>query len=241
MEIDKMSEVPLYHQLYEIIVRDIKSGIYEENEKLSSEREFCAEYKISRSTVRQTMSELEKDGYIYKEHGRGIFVSFEPFKQKLFDFYSFTEEMEAIGKIPSSQVLDFEIIKADKKIASKLKVNPKEQLYKFTRLRLADNEPIMLETTYLPFSFFPKLTKEMLAEQPMYDIFRNKYKVNFSKATEHFKSVTVRENEAKILNVSQKIPGMLVERYTYEKEDIIEYTISIARGDKFEYKVTLEN
>ncbi|MDN6731855.1 MAG: UTRA domain-containing protein, partial [Atopostipes suicloacalis] len=62
----------------------------------------------------------------------------------------------------------------------------------------------------------------------------------FSKAKEFFKSVMVRNHEAEVLGVSAQTPGMMIERYTYEAEAIVEYTVSIARGDKFEYVVTLE-
>lgn len=240
MKIDKTSKVPLYHQLYEAIARDIEAGIFEEDEKLPSERELCSTLDISRSTVRQAMYELEKDGYIYKEHGRGMFVSFESFQQDLLNFYSFTDEMIKLGKEPSSQVLSFEEITATAKLARKLGVREHDALYQFTRLRLADQEPIILETTYLPADRFPDLQKAELEQQPMYEIFREKYQMNFSKAKETFKSVMIRNHEAEVLKVSPQTPGMMIERFTYEKDKIVEYTISIARGDKFEYVVTLE-
>lgn len=240
MRIDKESKVPLYHQLYESIARNIESGLFDENEKLPSERELCNQLGISRSTVRQAMYELEKDGYIYKEHGRGIFVSFDSFRQSLLNFYSFTDEMLKIGKVPSSKVLDFELIKASKKLAQKLRINEGDKLYQIGRLRLADAEPIIMETSYLPATRFPDLKKEDLEERPMYDIFRQDYGMRFSKAQEFFKSVLIRNHEAEVLEIGAQSPGMMIERYTYEGDNIIEYTLSIARGDKFEYVVTLE-
>ena len=47
-------------------------------------------------------------------------------------------------------------------------------------------------------------------------------------------------HEAEVLETGAQTPGMMIERYTYEGEKIVEYTLSIARGDKFEYVVTLE-
>lgn len=240
MRIDKESKLPLYHQLYEAIARKIETGDFKENEKLPSERELCESLDISRSTVRQAMAELEKDDYIYKEHGRGIFVSYESFRQDLLNFYSFTDEMLKIGKEPSSKVLAFDRVKADEKLSRKLKTKEEAELYRVTRLRLADDEPILLETSYLPVRRFPDLEGEELAEKPMYDIFREQYQVIFSEAKEVFKSVTIRKHEADKLEVNRQSPGMMIERYTYEKEKIVEYTTSIARGDKFEYVVRLQ-
>lgn len=238
--IKKGDRVPLYYQLMDIIIEDIRSGEYKENDKLPSERELCEMYDISRATVRQTIQELEKDGYIYKQHGKGTFVSPEIFKQDLLKFYSFTEEMKKIGKKPSSKVLRFETIDIDDKIAKKMKVNVGAKVYKFTRLRLADEKPIMLETSYIPYSRFEGIKRNDLEEKAMYDIFTKKYNAVFSKAEESFQPVLTREDEAKLLGNEPGSPSMMIERITYEGDNIIEYTIGIARGDRFKYRVVLE-
>ncbi|MGL4897696.1 MAG: GntR family transcriptional regulator, partial [Cetobacterium sp.] len=58
--IDKSSTIPLYLQLVEIILEQIKTGLYTEGEKIPSERELSEIFNISRATVRQALSELEK-------------------------------------------------------------------------------------------------------------------------------------------------------------------------------------
>ena len=89
MKIDKNSKTPLYLQLMDIFIDEIDSAL-DENEQLLSEREICDKYNVSRTTVRQTMDELEKAGYIYKVHGKGTFVSSKRVEQDLIAFYSFT-------------------------------------------------------------------------------------------------------------------------------------------------------
>ncbi len=78
----------------DIIIEMIEEGNLQEDDRLPSERELCETYDVSRSTVRQAIQELEKEGYIYRLHGKGTFVSPERFKQDLLEFYSFTEEMK---------------------------------------------------------------------------------------------------------------------------------------------------
>ncbi|HEY8364533.1 MAG TPA: GntR family transcriptional regulator [Haloplasmataceae bacterium] len=236
--LNKANKLPLYYQLYEIILNQINSGIFKEHDKIPSEREFCDKYNISRSTIRQAINELERDGYVYKRHGKGIFVCPKTLKQDLFRFYSFTEEMKKLGKKPTSEVINFEIIN-DVKIANKMKISINDNLYKITRLRLADDEPVIIETSYLPVNRFPNLTREKLDNTVMYDIFREEYGVDFSKAEEIFKPVITRSHEARILNIKNDIPSMMIERYAYEGDKIIIYSVNIARGDKFEYRVIL--
>lgn len=238
--IDKKSRLPLYHQLVDIIIGGIEEDQIAEHEKLLSEREYCEKYDISRATVRQAIQELEKSGYIYKRHGKGTFVSPKAFKQDLLKFYSFTEEMKKLGKVPASQVLEFEIVQCDRKVARKLDCKEGDWVYELIRLRLADDEPMMYEKTYLPVSRFPKLTKVEIQENSMYDVFVQKYSVKFSRAEEKLRPVMTRKSEAQLLDIDDNVPSMLIERITYENEEIIEYTRGIARGDRFEYRVILE-
>lgn len=240
LNINKNNRLPLYYQLYEIILNQINSGFFSEHDKIPSERELCNKFEISRSTVRQAINELEKDRYIYKKHGKGIYVSPKAFKQDLLKFYSFTDEMRKLGKIPSTEVIDFEITNINGELVKKMNTSLNNKLYKFTRLRLADNEPFILETSYLPVNRFPNLNKEKLSNDVMYDIFRQQYDVVFSKAEEVLKPVNTTTHEAKMLKIKSDIPSMMIERYTYEGYNVIEYTVSIVRGDKFEYRVILE-
>lgn len=239
-KIDKDSRIPLYYQLMDIIVEMIEEGNLQEDDRLPSERELCETYDVSRSTVRQAIQELEKEGYIYRLHGKGTFVSPEKFKQDLLEFYSFTEEMKRIGKTPSSKVLDFEVARCNEKLARKMNLNVGDKIYIFTRLRLANDEPMMVETSHVPYNRFPGITKEELEEYAMYDIFTKRYNAKFTYAEEIFQPVLTRKDEAKLLNYSEGLPGMMIERLTYENGNVIEYTKGIARGDRFKYHVVLE-
>lgn len=239
LQVNKTSRIPLYCQLMEILIRDIQTNM-KEDDQLPSEREICEKYEVSRATVRQAMQELEQDGYIYRLHGKGTFVAPQRVNQDLIRFYSFTEEMKKIGKVPTSQVLHFEVTACDKKVAKKMMLPEQSAVYKMLRLRLADNKPMMLETTYLPCDRFPGLTQDELAHRAMYDIFTQQFGVKITSAKEKFQPVITTAEEAKYLQVSKEVPSLKIERYTYERERLIEYTISIARGDKFEYCITLE-
>jgi len=238
--INKDSRLPLYCQLSDTIKEKIESGEWVEHTKLPSERELCDIYQVSRATVRQAMQDLEINGYIYKAHGKGTFVNPLKIKQDLLKFYSFTEEMKKLGKTPTSSVIDFTVVDSSEKVAKKMRVNSGDPVYKFTRLRLADGEPMMLETTYVPCHRFPGITKDMLEERPLYDILTKEHDTNLTMAEERFVPVLVRENEAELLQYLPQSPGMMIERLTYEGDTIIEYTVGIARGDKFEYRVVLQ-
>lgn len=237
--IDKDSGIPLYAQLMAIVIKDIEECL-KERDKLPSERSFCEKYQLSRSTVRQALSELESEGYIYKTHGKGTFVLPKSMKQDLLRFYSFTEEMKRNYRNPTSKVLSFEVIECNEKISGRMNLKIGDNVYKFTRLRLADDVPMIIETSYIPYSRFPGITRANLETEAMYEIFNKRFNAKLTMAEEYFEPVMTNENQASHLKISKKIPSLKIQRYTYEQGKVIEYTISIARGDKFKYHVTLK-
>lgn len=240
-KIDKKSNIPLYMQLVDIFVEQIESN-FEEGTKLDSEREICSKYNISRTTVRQALDELVKRGYLNKIQGKGNFISQKKLNQNLNEFYSFTEEMKKLGKVPESKILTFEIMLSNTKIAKKLNINKDDLIYKITRIRIADEIPMMYEITYLPYDRFLNLTNEILLSCSMYEIFRYQYNIKISHAEEILEPVLINRLESLYLNISEGSPGLKISRTTYNSDnEIVEYTISIAGGNKFEYKVYLKN
>lgn len=232
--------IPLYCQLAEVIINEIETKGLEENDRLPAEREYCEKYKLSRATVRQAIDYLEKKGYIYKIQGSGTFVSSRRLKQKLLKFYSFTEEMKKQGKIPESKILSFKTIEADDKISKELNLSKKEKVFELVRIRLADGEKVMYEKTYLPYKKFLNLSKKDLLTSPLYDILQSRYRLTFTKAIERFSVGVSDTHVSDMLSISCGTPIINLQRWTYTGIEIIEYTISSVRGDKFEFEVELD-
>lgn len=239
---DSVTDIPLYCQIYDYYKSKILNKKLTEGDTLPSEREMTAIFNVSRSTVRQALKKLEEDSFIYRLPGSGSFVSHKTLKQELSSFYSFYEEIKKAGKTPSSKVISSEIIPLSKGLAEIFKVPPSVKILHIKRLRLVDRKPLIYEDTYLPTSRFKDFNVELLNSTPMYTIFKEQYNVNFEKATESFSALIVEDEEIlKHLEYRKKASCMLIKRITYEKSEVIEYTISYARGDKYEYKVTLNN
>lgn len=239
--IDKSSNTPLYLQLVEIILSQIKSGTYNEGDKIPSERELSETFNISRATVRQALSELEKQKDIYKIHGKGNFVSTHKINQELNGFYSFSDEMIKLGKIPGNKILNLILKEAGNIIADKLNILPQDKIFVLNRVRLADNEALMYEVTYLPYWRFKELKENDIEINGLYNLMKTKYNVSISYAEETFSPCVLSESDSLFLNATSGDCGMLLERYTFEQNKIIEYTKSIVKGNSFKYKVRLNN
>jgi len=238
--INKNSTTPLYIQLMNILIEKIENNM-KENDKLDSEREICKKYGLSRTTVREALDELEKNKYIYKVQGKGNFISPRVVEQDLIKVSSFTEEMKKQGKNPTSKLLNFEVIEANNNISKKLRMEENELVFKISRIRIADDIPMIYEITYLPYERFKGLTKEMIEENPLYEIFKNSFNTYLTSAEEVIESVLINKLESVYLETPQGQAGLRFERIAYEQMNIIEYTITIARGDKYRYRVYLKN
>lgn len=232
---------PLYDQLVDLLKEKIETEL-EPNTKLESERELSNRYGLSRTTVRLALQELEKIGYIYRIRGKGTYVSdLSKVGRNITSAYSFTEQTKASGKIPKTIILEFEIVEANKYFANKLQVSLGDPLYKIKRLRLANDEPMMLERTYLSVKKFWNLTKELLETKPLYDLFAQDYNQTIHIADEEFYASIVRNKDMQYLAIEKNAAVLNITRTTYNiQNEVIEYTLSVARADQFRYKIYSE-
>lgn len=232
-------EKPLYDQLLNRLKREIDTQMAPDDQMLS-ERELAYRHQLSRTTVRSALKQLEIEGYIYKRHGKGTFVSsFKDRMANLSKMYSFTEQMLEMGKVPSTRVLSFSKIIADEELADNMHSDVGEPLYRIERLRLADNEPFMVEVSYLPTRLFPKLTQQKVEERPLYSILNEDYGQIIRLANEAFFAGVISGEQASRLGLSNYSPVFNIARHTYNQQNIlIEYTQSVARGDKFRYHIS---
>ncbi len=230
---------PLYDQLVELWKEKIETEL-EPNAKLPSEREIASRYGVSRTTVRLAFQELEKIGYIYRRHGKGTFASdLSRNTTNLSGSYSFTEQMRETGKKPETKIFEFKVLEANKFFAKQLNVTIGESIYKLKRLRLADGQPMMLERSYLPVKPFISLTREMLEQKPLYDVIEEDFGQKIRIANEEFYASIAGAKDAELLEISEGAPVLHLVRTTYStKNEIIEYTLSVARADQFRYKIS---
>ena len=74
-DIDLMSRIPIYEQLYRKVIELILKGVLTEQEKLPSVRSLATELSVNPNTVAKAYSLLERDGIIYSLAGRGSFIA----------------------------------------------------------------------------------------------------------------------------------------------------------------------
>ncbi len=233
------NKVPLYCQLAAKIEGKINEGVYKEGDKISSERELCELYNVSRMTVRLAIDELVRQGKVEKIQGKGTYVLNQSIVQNLNNVYSFSREMEKQGKISSTQIIKREVVVADHKIASKLQIEEGTKVVFLERLRCAENIAIMVEKSWFPYSQFAFLLDIEFSEKGLYKTLEEDYNLRIDKAIETFKATELNLEECRLLHCPKNQYGLLVKRTSYCAEKIVCYSTIVSKGDIFEFTVQL--
>lgn len=229
---------PLYDQLVDILTEKIEHEC-SPGDLLPSERELSDRYGLSRTTVRLALQELERTGLVVRQHGRGTFVADRSARTTdLLHAYSFTEQMRELGREPETTILEFTEVEADKNLAAHMGARIGDKLIKLKRLRSADGMPLMVECTYLPLRKFMTLKRPMLERHSLYNVIERDYGEKVRVAEEEFFASIARPADARLLDIDDGDPVLDLVRTTYNTHnEIVEYTLSVARADQFKYKV----
>lgn len=232
-----MKNDALYVEISKQILRDIECGIYPESAPLPDEETLRKKYNVARSTLRRALELLKEKEVVFSVQGNGTFIKPHLFTQPLSTFYSFTDTLKNGNVHIENRILDCNLISADKVLAKQTGFPEGTKFHKLLRLRSARHYPLMVETTYLPQSRFFVLDTDILSQGSLYEFLRARYGFHANHATETFQPIMSQPDERTLLHISPNTPCMLLERYSYEDDMLIEYTKSIVRGDKYVFRV----
>jgi GntR family transcriptional regulator len=236
-KIDHQSKLPLYDQIERNLRDLIINGMLEAGQAVPSEWELSTLYSVSRLTVRRAIDELVRQNWLVRRQGVGTFVV-QPSLTKIgTNRLSFTEQMLAVGRKPDSRLVSVCVVPATAKIARLLGLREGEPLVEIVRVRLADNDPILLETSYLAQGRFPGLEQaDWLANGSLYAHLRDDYNLLISDIDQTLKPLLLTESEARHLETQPGSPAILSEIVANSSlGEAVEYTWAIARGDKCEF------
>ncbi len=228
------SSTPLYEQLAAYIKIQIQAGVLKPGDKMVTENKLCEVLNVSRTTIRQAMNRLVEEGLLIRYRGKGSYIGEQKLKRNINYMYNFSENIRDAGAVPSSVVLQSKVVDVEESIATLLQL-PRGQSKAFLlkRLRCANDEPIILETSYIPYYLCSGIEKNDFSTASLYNILTNYYKLQPYHAVETIESILISSEYAKRLKCKAKEPGYKIERLSHlESGYVFEFTTSITRADK---------
>lgn len=241
-QFSKEAEVPLYLQLASYLRIQIDTGILKPGDLMIPENSLCELLKVSRTTVRQSMNKLVEEGLLVRYRGKGTFIAEAKIKRNMNHLYNFTEDMKTAGAKPSSKVIKAEVLKAcPAELVSLLKLpSASTPVFYLERLRLANRKPLLWECTYIPYYLCNKIETFDFGKRSLYQILNETYHLSMYHAREALEAVILSEEEASILECTEKIAGYKLTRVSYlDSGFIFEYTTSVTRADKCSFQFDL--
>jgi GntR family transcriptional regulator len=229
--LNRQSPVPLWAQLRADLQRRLRAGAFEE--AFPGELTLVAEYGVSRQTVRAALRELRTEGVVVAERGRRPRLA-EPaaITQPLGALYSLFASVEAAG-LRQTSIVRARDLRADGVIADRLGLEASTPLFRLERLRLADGEPLALDTVWLPADLGAPLLDADLTHTSLYDELAARTGVRLQGGREHIRAVVPTRAEQRHLQIPPTTGALAIGRLGYADGRAVEWRHTLIRGDRF--------
>ncbi|MFF0143876.1 GntR family transcriptional regulator [Amycolatopsis sulphurea] len=206
---------------------------------IPTERALAGEFTVSRTTVRQALADLTAEGRLHRVQGKGTFAAEPKLAQRL-QLSSYTEDMRKQGLKPSSKLLELEELPVEGELAKLLGIRTGAKMLRLRRLRLADAQPMALETTHLPLGRFRGLRKHITAGGSLYAVLREHYGVELERAEETIETSLAGPPEAEMLGSDVGMPVLMLTRHSFATDGKpVEFARAVYRGDRYKFTTTL--
>ncbi|KXP09497.1 GntR family transcriptional regulator [Tsukamurella pulmonis] len=201
---------------------------------LPAERRLAEELGVSRTTLRKALAELSAEGVLRREHGSGTYVA-PPKVVRVRQLTSLSEDFGVDGKAVQSRLLSCEHVTADAEAQAALELPRGARVYRVTRLRIVDDEPLAIEVAHLRGPL-RGLAARLEEQASLYQVLREQYERAITAVEDTVETALAAPGEAELLGVTAGHPLLMVHRLGRDADGIaLEWTRSVYRGDRFKF------
>lgn len=233
-----MSETgpPKYFQISREIIAKIQNGALAPGAPVPSENELIGRYRVSNTTARKALHELEREGWVRRIKGKGTFVRDYRVVRAINRIFGFTKNMLEAGRKPATRLVGFHLRQTDhsQTINGRL-FTLGGPFCEIERIRYADGIPMMKETRYISLSLCPDIHRRNL-EQSLYATFEKEYGIHLTEINQMLSAIVLDGEALKPFQIERPVPAFRVEGVSFcGKNLIIEMEDSIYRGDMYRF------
>ncbi|MBN1266174.1 MAG: GntR family transcriptional regulator [Anaerolineales bacterium] len=237
------AEDPLYRQIEETLQEMIEETEYEPGDRIPSERALADQLGVSRMSVRRAVENLIGSGLLERRSTSGTYVCSPQVVRPAGPMYVFSLSrfLREEGKTPGSQILELDQIRVPRKVASRLQIRVGAHVWVIRRLRLANDQPFCIETSFLPAALVPDLDTQALREgASLYELLEQQFALTASTGQDEWRIAYATSEEAGLLKLSPGDPILLMRSVIYDQNGHpIEYLKSVNHPEKVVFRSNL--
>lgn len=238
MTIDRNSPLPLYYQLKRLLLARIESGELLPGDAFPTEQQIQEQYDISRTTVRQALSELEDEGKITRHRGRGTFVAKPKISHTPEQYPDLADHMTQQGMVPGWKLISAEWVLPSIDISIGLQIKETDKVFRLARLRLENNAPIGYHVAHVAPPFASMVDEGAFTYGGSLRYLRGLAILEQCTADRTIDALAASERAAELLNIEADTPLLRVKRRVITPDGTpIEMFTGIYRGDRFQYHI----
>lgn len=231
---------PLYARLRDELRAGILDGRLLPHAKLPSESEMTAAYGVSRITVRQALSDLQKEGLIVRLQGKGAFVSQAQAAPQLNRLEGLAESLAAQGQAVHSKRLAMKALRAPAEVAEALGLAPRSEVYQLSTLRYLDRQPLSVNVSHFIPGLGERVARIDLSGRDLIDVLERELRLRVGRADVEIRAEAMPAKEAKLLQVGAGVPALRVQRVIRSEDGApLQTENALYRADIFSYKLSL--
>ncbi|WP_255367923.1 GntR family transcriptional regulator [Psychrobacillus sp. OK032] len=231
-------------QIIDDVMQQIVSKTMKHGEKIPSENELAAKYKVPRMTVRNALTKLEERGYIYSIQGKGRYLkeASTQIQLHLTGKTSFTDKMKEAGYDLKTENILCEMIAYNEQLFNKINANKEDSVYKIGRIRYINGEPIAIHYSYVSDKMFGEIEKDGPKIKSMFAYYRKLGYKEFASQKSLLSITFPTSEEQQLLFCKSMIPLIVVESECIDvaSNEVLEHTKILYRSDKFKYDITMD-
>ncbi len=230
--------IPYYYQIASLLRWKIEHGELIPGMKLPRELDLSKHFGVSRVTLRQALSILEKEGLVTRARRKGTFVNGAGVRPKTIHLTGTIWEEDAGGE--ARRIISIEDVEASPRMEKFFRMENGGTLTRIRRLRMTEKTPFCYVMNYLPKMLAENITREDARVHSMIHIIKNRLRVPLGKIHQTFEARVAESDVARHLSIGVLEPVLYVETFVHSKSgDPVEFSQIYYRGDQHKYSVEL--
>lgn len=236
--LERTSSQPLYAQARDVLLTRLNAGQYKVHEQIPSENELCKEFGVSRVTIRSVLTELVREGRLYRIQGKGTYVAEPKFTASSTSYVGIREQLEKQGYDVATAVIQLEVTECSVEIAKMLEVNIGAQVYHIRRVRTVKGVPFSIHDSYIPAALCEGLEQHDFCHMQLCTILSQNYHLVRAHVSEFLESTSAMAEEAELLQIRRGYPLLrLCDVISDQNGCVFEYSTVYFPGDRIQIKL----